>query len=548
MATPRRSALHAADLDDLPKYGVSYTRYSTEEQGSTDEQQAINEELAAEHEVTIEKGASFHDEGLSRSLSERPGLLALFDYLEEHPNVRYLMVNELERLTAGIGQRQQITSLCKRLGITIVTEDIGSIDPYDDEKMQEADERSVRSQGEVLKIRRRTKRSLRSRVRSGKSVIMRPPYGVRMVPLVTPEGIELPSGVAMIDSSGKRINSGKIEIHPEEFPHLTQMFEWSAAGVGLTEIARRLNEMGVRTKTGRGQWASSTVVYILDNPFYKGQLTWGLQETRRDEHGKKFTVVRRKGDPGRIDMESPLGAIIDADLWDRAKAQREATADVFRVGQRQRVPRQPLDGRVFCLRCGHKMYGRNDASTAAKARGHTNWVYVCHSARPAHHPRPGFAFDRCIERHSMSLRAILETLALFDTPHVKVYVVRGVSDDGVERARKRAVARIEDARAELDRAEDFALKGLIGPDKLMATKGNCEGIIAEAERQLARLGESLGAPMEPIQTAVVDGFGEFVTLIADDSIPLSVRVAALDDFGLEKVYVDKPLLRLQLRD
>lgn len=543
MATPKKSALLASTEEDQPKLGISYTRYSTEEQGSTPEQQGINEELAAEDEIGVV--ASFHDEGLSRSLSERPDLMSAFEYLETHRNVRYLIVNELERLTAGIGQRQKIAALCKRLGVTIVTEDMGAIDPHDDEKMHIADRRAVDSEGELLKVRRRTKRSLRSRVRSGRSVVMRPCYGIRMVPLVTPDGIELPSGVAMIDGSGRRINSGAIELHPDEYPHLAQMFQWSAEGVGLGEIAKRLNDRHVPTKTGRGKWSSATVVGILNNPFYKGEMIWGLQETRRDENGKKYYVIRRKGDPGRLDMKSPLGAIIPEETWELAKIMREARANTFNVGERQRQPRQVLDGRVYCLRCGHKMYGRNDTSRTARDRGHINWNYLCHSNRPAFQPRPGFT--KCVERHSISLRTILETLADYDAPDAGITVVRGVSSDGVRAAKRREYERIDKARADINRAEDLALDGDISKSKLREKKAECEATIEDAERRIVSLGEPQEVVIEPIQTAVLDGFRELVAGLADDEIPLSMRIAALDRFGLEKVSVDKPLLRLQLR-
>lgn len=549
MASVSKAALLAAAqaVDDLPQLGIEYTRYSTEEQGSTAEQRAINAELAEEAEVELV--ASFGDEGLSRSLSGRPGLLEAFAYLEEHPEVRWLFVNEWERLTAGIAQRQQITALTKRLNITIVTEDMGTIRPHDEEQMQLADERSVASQREVVKIRRRTRRNLRTRVSKGRSVVMRPCYGIRMVPLVLPDGTELPSGMSMIDGSGKRVNSGQIEIHPDEYPWLVKMFNWSAEGLGLGEIARKLNEKGVRTKSGKGQWSSSTVVGILDNTFYTGEMTWGLQETRRDETGKKYTVVRRKGDPGRVDMKSPLGAIIDPEVWNLAKSEREKAADLFRPAGRERQPRQVLDGRVYCLRCGHKMYGRNNSNTAARKRGAMNWAYVCHSSRPAFQPRPGF--PKCTRAHTMSVAAIFEMLAGAASPNAQITVVHGgVASDLVRSAKDRERERIEKAQATIDRAEDLALEGDISKEKLRSTRATQMAIIVDAERHSAMVGETREVEVEPIQTAVVDhdGLSRLVSLVSNERLPLAVRIAALDDFGLEELHVDKPFLRLKLRD
>lgn len=548
MATTRKAAFRAVDVADLPKQGISYTRYSTEEQGSTADQQGVNEELADEHGIEIV--ASFHDEGLSRTLNERPGLLDGFDFLETHPKVRFIIVNELERMTAGIDQRAQVTRLSKRLGITIVTEDMGMIDPHDEEKMHEADERAVRSKAEVLKIRRRVRRSLRQKVRNGSSVIMRPPYGVRMVPLVTDDGVTLPSGMTMIDSNGKKVSSGRVELHPDEYPILVRMFEWSADGVGLSEIARRLNAEGIPTKSQKGQWSSATVVGILDNLFYKGEMIWGLHETRRDEDGKKYRVVRPKGDPGRIDMKSPLGAIIDPVTWDLAKSKRDGIAASFNTAERQRQPRQVLDGRVYCLRCGHKMYGRNNADKRARAQGVIRWAYVCHSSRPAFQPMPGFT--NCTSSHSMTLKAILAALADFESPDVQIEVARGVSDTATKAAKRRERAKIDKARADISRAEDLAMDGDISKDKLRQRKAECEAIIMEAEARIAAISEVGGSTGEveigPISEAGLDGFGELAAALQDEDISIERRIAWLDRFGLEKVYVDKPLLRLQLRD
>lgn len=192
------------------KLGVGYTRYSTEEQGSTAEQRTINEGIAADHGITLRE--TFTDEGVSWTLADRPGLREVFDYLEANRDVRYLVVNELERITSGVGQRQQITALCKRLGITLATEDVGLIDPHDEDAMYDADLRAVNAKGEVLKVRRRTRRNLRAKVVSGSTVAMRPAYGVRMKPLVV-DGVELPSGMPAF-VGGRKVRSGGVGVAP----------------------------------------------------------------------------------------------------------------------------------------------------------------------------------------------------------------------------------------------------------------------------------------------------------------------------------------------
>ena len=43
--------------------------------------------------------------------------------------------------------------------------------------------------------------------------------------------------------------------------------------MGLRQIARELNTQGIPTARG-GKWHASTVRYVLDNPLYKGNLTY----------------------------------------------------------------------------------------------------------------------------------------------------------------------------------------------------------------------------------------------------------------------------------
>lgn len=99
------------------------------------------------------------------------------------------------------------------------------------------------------------------------------------------------------------------------------IFEWSAAGVGLTGITKRLNEAGAlapRPQQGRpAAWVSSSVRAVLRRPLYRGEIVWN-QTRKRDgwgrshgkqrvlfyactSHWKRGPVVCRNGLVGRMD-------------------------------------------------------------------------------------------------------------------------------------------------------------------------------------------------------------------------------------------------------
>jgi hypothetical protein len=537
----------AAAPERTADVAVGYSRFSTLLQGTTEEQLAINEEVALGEGVQILK--SFYDEGLSRSLSERPGLQEMFTYLEEHPEVGYIVVNELERMTAGVNQRQTVTRLCKRNRVTILTEDIGAIDPHDEEKMQEADERAVAAKREVLKVSRRTKRTLRQKIKSPTNgiIAMRPAYGTQMKPLIGPDGRPLPSGVSMLDAKGRRISSGQIEIHPDEYPWLVKIFEWVDAGESLSEVARRLMANNVPTKTGKSRWDTTTIAGILENPIYKGEYSWGNRKTLRDETGKRYYEFRDLDDPGVVVKDSPLGALVDVEMWTRIN-ERRATRGTSRAQQRRTLDPQALDHFVFCGRCGHKMYGRADETST----GHT-WRYVCLSSYGAMNMRviPEFG-GRCERSHSISLRDLLAGLAGEKGYGGKTLPVTGVvggsARAGTDATKKRLEAKITKAQEDEERAVGFAIKGIITEDQLMTAKAEAAESIEAARRQLADLELGGDVLAEPIARDLQFQLAEVASRLVDDEIEVDLKRQLLSQLNLEAIYVDKPRLRLHFRE
>jgi site-specific DNA recombinase len=522
------------------RLGVGYTRYSTEEQGSTAEQRAINEMIAADHAVTLLE--TFTDEGVSRTLADRPGLRELFDHLEAHLEVRFLVVNELERITAGVGQRQQITSLCKRLGITLVTEDVGLIDPHDEDAMYDADVRAVNAKGEVLKVRRRTRRNLRAKVVAGSTVAMRPPFGVRMKPLVV-EGVELPSGMPAF-VNGRKVRSGVPELHPDEHPWLVQIFTWADEGVSVEEIARRLTREGVPTKTRKEAWPPNSIAGILDNPFYKGELTWGRQQVLRDEDGKPYLEKRADNDPGRVTRESPLGALVDPELWDRVNSRRLAAR-----GQKNRnkkaTPANVLDGIVFCGRCGHRMYTRIDNPRSHKT---VRIRFYCPGKRPGMIPRAGY--NPCEKVNTILADNIIKGIAsqpIRGGATVCVTVTRGVAaDTDREKKRERLRARLAEAEAEWANAKRLAVKGLLNDDDLAEVKAATDASMQESQATLNELERAGKIEVVPFTGIVADRFTELADGLADEDMPIVLRQALLRDFGVARIYVDNPGVRVEL--
>lgn len=532
------------------RLAVDYSRFSTELQGSITEQRAVNAEVAADEGVAVVK--SFGDEAVSRSISERPGLLEMFAYLEAHPEVGFIVVNELERLTCGIEQRADVIRICQRLNIAIVTEDMGEIDPFDEEKMHEADQRAVAARGEVLRGQRRTRRNLKQKVLAGK-VAMRPAYGVRMRPLIGPDGKELPSGVRMIGPDGRTVRSGELEPHPGEIEWLRLIFAMADRGETDEAIARYLTAQGVPTKSGRQMWRQNTIGGILTNPLYKGEYTWGKRAVKRYSDGTTYLEEREVGDPGRVTMQLAMGPLVCVEQWERINARRAVRAGELRAGRRTHEP-QPFDGKVFCRVCGHKMYGQlNNAGRRAqgvKRRKPPQWRYYCHAGRRSIDIKPGFG-PPCNPSHSVPVARILEALATFGDPGATATVrpLRSGADVEVEAVRRGIEREMKAAQDRFDRAKALHLDGsdIVSAEELRGHKQVLDATRAAVAAKLAALAGADVAvvPQRGEYGAAEAGLRRLAQLLADDTIPLADRCAAVDAAGIAKLYVHLPVVEVE---
>ena len=525
------------------KLGIDYARFSLQKQASIPEQQEINADVAAEHGVRLV--ARFDDPAVSRSLADREGLLEAFAYLEAHRDVRYIIVNELERLTAGVSQRARVVELCKRLEITILTEDMGAIDPFDEEKMHEADQRAVAGQGEVLKIRRRTRRSLKAKVRSG-TVAMRPAFGTRMKPVTGPDGQELPKGTRLVDGQGKKVSSGVLEVEPDELPWLIKMFNWAGEGVADEQIAARLTAAGVTTKNGRSAWRGTTVAGILSNPLYKGEMTWGRQKTVREADGHVRMVERDVDDPERLTFPSPLGPLVDPVLFERVQAMRARRAG-GRTMSRRRYGTQLFDGWVYCGRCGHKMYGRNDAAGARDAhRGVIKWRYWCNSKRQGYVPLQGYG-EVCQTSNSMHEKKILAALATLTEAEAPALVsVRAAAPEDSSARRRVLLKEIDEIGRQRERAVDLAIRGLLSEGELATATQERDVALSQLRAQLAALETVVPAEINFSTAEQQSLIAELVDLLQDSAIPVEDRREALRNFGLHRLYIDNPRVQIEL--
>lgn len=178
-----------------------------------------------------------------------------------------------------------------------------------------------------------------------------------------------------IPSLGYLIENGKYIPDPETAPIVRQIYADYLDGVPILSIARRLNDLGLRTRRGN-VFENRTVRYILTNPVYIGMIRWSMT-------GK--TNYHNAVDPEENAIPGEHDPLIDRDTWDRTQSKLNSGSRTRYM--RSGSPKEPfmLQGLCRCSACG---------ATLCMAVGHTS--LQCHA----------YAHGKCKTSHSISIRKI----------------------------------------------------------------------------------------------------------------------------------------------
>src|SRR6266852_4807596 len=143
-----------------------------------------------------------------------------------------------------------------------------------------------------------------------------------------------------------------------------RMFELSAAGWGITRIAKQLNDEGVPPpRGGRQGWAPTAIREMLHNELYRGRLIWN----RTKKGHRRGTKTQDNRPPEElVVVELPECRIVSNELWEAAHAALERRAQVFVPQARAAVEGKPLpqltapspyllSGLARCAWCGGPM-------------------------------------------------------------------------------------------------------------------------------------------------------------------------------------------------
>ncbi len=319
---------------------------------------------------------------------------------------------------------------------------------------------------------------------------------------------------------------GTLEIDEEEAETVRNIYSWLVSdGLTICAIVRRLegtptknDKTGVYPKRRRyGQWARSSVCYILKNETYVGRWYYGKHRStgRKGKRGDKAKADYILCDPQPREtwLEVQVPPIISQEIFDAAQ---DMLARNKQMAHRNSKHRYLLSSLIFC-ECGRRMAG-----ASINTRGKTYKYYRC-TARtdytvagptcPAYRVRADI-LDKAVWREIYKL--------LIDPQNLL---------QGLEEERRDQRKAEEKLRQSLDRTQrlveeyDRKLDRLL--DNALLADQFGDDMIAAKVKQLKDQRESLVAQMADIQSRIDGAF------ITEDKIQSVRQFAERVSTGLD---------------
>jgi site-specific DNA recombinase len=267
------------------------------------------------------------------TIEARPEIQRLLKKIEEG-YYKAVLVMEIERLARGNSIDQGIIAQAFQLTNTLIITPNKTYDTnneYDNEFLEFG---LFMSRREYKAISRRIQTGRVQSVKEGNYIGSICPFGYNKEKLKGEKGFKL--------------------IPNDEAATVKLIFELSLEGLGTSNLAFRLNELNIKSRTGN-TWTPAMVRNILINKVYIGILTWG----RRSSVKKLDNNLISKSRPVNTDFMECKGKhtpIISEETF--YKVQDLLKANSSKKVPKEKVLKNPLAGIIVCGKCGKNMIRR----------------------------------------------------------------------------------------------------------------------------------------------------------------------------------------------
>lgn len=154
---------------------------------------------------------------------------------------------------------------------------------------------------------------------------------------------------------GYDVKDGVLTISPKGAEIVRLIFyKYALEQIGTTELARYLTSKGYRTYRGNSKWESNTVVRILNNEKYVGDL---IQKKTYTPDFLTHAKRTNKGEVPFVAIENHHEPIISREVWNMAQG-RLRRNNKHGEGNGGHSNRYVFSGKIKCGECGSSFVGR----------------------------------------------------------------------------------------------------------------------------------------------------------------------------------------------
>lgn len=455
----------------------------------------------------------YKEVGSGESIDSRPEMLRLLKAVE-NPRIKAVMVVDVQRLSRGdLEDAGRLIKILRYTNTYVVT----PMKIYDlrDEYDRDAFERELKKGNEYLEyFKKIQERGKLASIKEGNYIGSAAPFGYDRA----------------VKFDGKKQYHTLVE-NKEEADAVRMIFNWYCTeDIGATAICRRLESLGIRTKTGKKYWKCCYIFSILENVHYIGCVRWNWRKTVVTIEDQEVKKLRPKA---KIDeyliFNGKHEGIVSEELFYKAREIR---------GKRHRTKTNtslvnPFSGIMFCAKCGRKI-GYNVRSRKPNDRSEA--LLRCNNQ--VHCKNGSVRFDEVLSYVCKSLKECIEDF--------EVRVSSG-QDDSVK-LHKNIVENLEKRLEELKQREIEQWESQFKPELKMPTeifqKLNEKLLIEkdEVQQALDKAKESIPEPVNYEDKIL--RFTDALEALEDPNVDAKIKNAYLRDI-IERIDFERePSVRL----
>ena len=172
----------------------------------------------------------------------------------------------------------------------------------------------------------------------------------------------------------------QLDINEEQAEVVRMIFNWYCDGLGSRRIIRKLEELNIPTYKGNKRWSESSIMGIIHQEKYVGDLIQNKSYTVSPITHK--TVINR-GEKEKYYVKDHHTPIITREVWDKAQeiaSKRKEVHTINKQGYSSRLTNKyAFSGKIKCAFCGTNFTRRK--SSKSKTYTKYNIYWTCYRKR-----------------------------------------------------------------------------------------------------------------------------------------------------------------------